>query len=313
MHIMTDQLTDRDATGNNPQVLHLLNQGYETIEAATELPPEEAIRLCGQALDLFKRARELAVDDAVLQREARMAVAAAFSQRGHHYRYNSNFAGSLADLSQGLSLNPANAVDYYYRALSYLRNNNPRQARTDLLEYLKRGEDEYLRGQAHARMAELVPGKDDPQAGALHFRNEGMRLNSEASNAAHQRGEDDRPDWLGAVRLYNQAIEAFNRSRELNPQDKFTPMGLIAALKEQAEAYRQLEEYDLAITNYELALEIQPNNGQYLFLKAETLWQAGHTDLAKTIFQDIAATSKDNGLKTRAQSYLAARPRQGNS
>lgn len=312
---MTDQLSSRDGTGNenNKQVQRLIDLGYEAIEAALEMPPEEAIRLCGQALDLFKRARELAVDDLPLQREARMAVAAAFSQRGHHYRYHRNFAGSLADLSQGLSLNPANAVDYYYRALSYLRNNNPRQARTDLIEYLKRGEDEFLRGQAHARMAELVPGKDDPQAGALHYRNEGMRLNSEAGNAVQRRTEDDRPDWMGAVRLYNQAIQAFNRSQELDPQDKLARIGLITALKDQAEAYRQLEEYDLAITNYELALEIQPNNGQYLFYKAETLLQAGHTDLAKSIFQEYLSTGKDPGLKARAQAYLAAKQNRVNS
>jgi tetratricopeptide (TPR) repeat protein len=307
---MTDQFSDRDAAGNTQQAQRLLDQGFETIEAAAELPPEEAIRLCGQALDMFKRARELAVDDLPLQREARLAVATAFSQRGHHYRFDRNFAGSLADLSQGLSLNPANAVDYYYRAMSYLRNNNPRQARTDLIEYLKRGEDEYLRDQAHAHIAELAPGKEDPQAGSLHFRNTGMRLNSEASNAAQRRTEDDRPDWLGAVRLYNQAIAAFNRSQELNPEDKLARIGLITALKEQAEAYRQLEEYDLAITNYELALEIQPNNGQYLFLKAETLLQAGHTDLAKALFRDIEATTKDPGLKGRAQAQLAAKPKQ---
>ena len=76
------------------------------------------------------------------------------------------------------------------------------------------------------------------------------------------------------------------------------------------QAYRQLEEYDLAITNYELALEIQPNNGQYLFLKAETLLQAGHTDLAKGIFHDIVATTKDPNLRTRAQAQLAAKPKQ---
>ena len=122
--------------------------------------------------------------------------------------------------------------------------------------------------------------------------------------------EDDRPDWLGAVRLYNQAIAAFNRSQELNPEDRMVRFGLITSLKDQAEAYRQLEEYDLAITNYELALEIQPNNGQYLFLKAETLSEAGHTDLAKGIFQEIATTTKDPGLKARAQAQLAAKPRQ---
>ncbi len=309
---MADQLTNQELTGEALEAQRLLDQGHQALETAVELPPEEAIRLCGQALELFKQARELVVEDLQLKRDARLAVAAAFSQRGHHYRYNHNFAGSLPDLSQGLSLNPANAEDYYYRAMSYLRNGNPRQARTDLIEYLKRGENEYLRGLAHARLAELAPGKEDPLAGSLHYRNEGMRLNSEAAKTAQQRTDEERPDWLGAVRLYNQAIEAFNRSLELNPEDKLGRIGLMTALKDQAEAYRQLDEYDLAVANYDRALEIQPA-GQYLFYKAETLLQAGHTDLAKSIFQEYINTGKDPGLKARAQSYLASKPNRVNS
>lgn len=309
---MADQITNQELTREAQEAQRLLDEGQEVLETAAGLPPEEAIRLCGQALDLFKQARELAVEDLQLKRDARLAVATAFSQRGHHYRYGRNFAGSLADLSQGLSLNPANAEDYYYRAMSYLRNSNPRQARSDLIEYLKRGENEYLREQAHARLAELAPGKEDPLAGSLHYRNEGMRLNSEAARTAQHQTDEARPDWLGAVRLYNQAIEAFNRSQELNPEDRLARIGLMTALKDQAEAYRQLDEYDLAVANYDRALEIQPAS-QYLFYKAETLLQAGHTDLAKSIFQEYIATGKDPGLKARAQSYLAAKPNRVNS
>lgn len=305
---MADQLTNQEAQ----EAQRLLDQGQEALETAAGLAPDEAIKLCNQALELFKKARELAVDEPLLQREAKISVAAAFSQRGHQHRYNRNFAGSLADLSQGLRLNPANAEDYYYRALSYLGNNDPRLARTDLIEYLKRGENDFLREQARHRLTELAPGKDDPKAGSLHWRNEGMRLNAEASKATQPRGEGVPPDWLGAVRLYNQAIEAFNRSMELNPDDKFIGIGLITALKDQADAYRQLDEYDLAVANYDRALEIQPNNGTYLFFKAETLFDAGHVELAKGIFQDYLKNGKDPGLKARAQNYLAARPKPGN-
>ena len=73
-----------------------------------------------------------------------------------------------------------------------------------------------------------------------------MRLNGSASEAIQPRGEGAKPDWLTAVRLYNQAIEAFNRALELNPADRIIRIGLMTALKDQAEAYRQLDEYDLA-------------------------------------------------------------------
>src|SRR5690349_17125072 len=83
----------------------MLDQGQDALETAAGLAPDEAIRMCNKAIDLFKKARELAVDEPQLQREAKIGVAAAFSQRGHQHRYNRNFAGSLADLSQGLRLN----------------------------------------------------------------------------------------------------------------------------------------------------------------------------------------------------------------
>lgn len=310
---MADQITNQELSKEAQEAQRLLDQGQEALETAAGSAPDEAIRLCNKALELFKKARELAVDDPQLQREARIAVGAAFSQRGHQHRYNRNFAGSLADLSQGLRLNPANAEDYYYRALSYLGNGDQRLARTDLIEYLKRGENDFLREQARNRLTELAPGKDDPKAGSLHWRNEGMRLNSEASKATQPRGENDPPDWLGAVRLYNQAIDAFNRSMELNPEDKFIGIGLITALKDQADAYRQLDEHDLAIANYDRAIQIQPNNGTYVFYKAETLFQAGHVDMAKGIFQDFLKNGKDPGLKARAQNYLNAKPKPVNN
>src|SRR5689334_5701160 len=114
---MADQVTNQELTGEAQEAQRLLDQGQDALETAAGLAPDEAIKMCNNALDLFKKAREVAVDEPQLQREAKLGVAAAFSQRGHQHRYNRNFAGSLADLSQGLRLNPANAEDYYYRAL----------------------------------------------------------------------------------------------------------------------------------------------------------------------------------------------------
>jgi tetratricopeptide (TPR) repeat protein len=309
---MADQVINQELNEEAQEALRLLEQGQEVLETAAGSAPEEALKLCDQALALFKRARELAVDDPQLNREARVAVATAYSQRGHQQRYSHNFAGSLADLSQGLRLNPANAEDYYYRALSYLGNGDTRQARTDLVEYLKRGENDFLREQARTRLADLAPGKDDPAAGALHWRNEGMRFNAEATKAAQPRGDDAKPDWFTAVRLYNQAITAFNKALELNPADRFTRIGLMTALKDQAEAYRKLDEYDLAVANFDRALEIQPET-QFIFYKAETLFQAGHVELAKSIFQEYLVAGKDPGLRARAQSYLEAKANRVNS
>ncbi|HEX2912730.1 MAG TPA: tetratricopeptide repeat protein [Chloroflexia bacterium] len=282
----------------------LLDEGQQILENSVSLSPARAIQECDRAMTIFKRARQLAGDDPEVGRAARLAVAATYSQRGHQNRYRNNYSESLADLSQAIRLNPADALDYYYRALSYLKNGDKKLARADFTEYLKRGEDDFLRESARNKLAALVPGKEDSQATLLHWRNEGTRLNSEASNALNPRGEDARPDWPTAIKLYNQALEAFNKALEASPNDMMTKISMITSLKDQAEAYRNVGEYDLAIANYDRALQLR-FDPRYLFMKGETLWEAGHREFARSILQEYLAKGREPDFRSQAEKYLA--------
>ncbi len=292
------------------EIQTLLTDGYTILDRLGELDPATAIGQCDAALSLFKRARELTgelpTDELNFNLTVRRAIADAFSQRGHQQRYLYNHADALADLSQSLKLNPDRAEDYYYRAQSHLAKSNLAQARADFTEYLKRGNNDYLRDQAKAAISSMVPGKDDAKASLEHWYLEGLRLNSEANNIANPAGENVSADWPKTVARYNQAIEAFDRALEANSNHMMSKIGLIRALLDQAEGYRHMDEYDLALQNYDRAQQIRPNL-RHLFLRAETLLEAGHPNLARPIFEDYLANGDEPALRVQAQEYLASK------
>ena len=308
-----DDGTARAISSQAHEVQRLMDQGYVELDRLGELAPTQAIRGYEGVLTTFKRVREMAQELGEEENEfrlaARRAIAEVFSQRGHQHRFLHNHAEALADLSQGLRLNPDRAEDYYYRGLSYLAKGDTTQARNDLTEYLRRGNLDFLRDRAKARIAALVPGKEDSKASLAHWRGEGMRLNSEASSLLNPRGEDVQPNWADGTRSYNRAIEAFNQALEANSNDGMTKIGLISALLEQAKAYRQIDEYDLALQNYERAQQVRPNV-LHSFLRGETLLEAGHPALARAAFEEYLAKGDDQSLRAQAQKYLSAKNNQ---
>ncbi len=293
------------ATGSQPEIeeaRQLIQQGYDLLENTGSSRPAQALEYCDQALPLFKRARELVGADPDLGRTARLAIADCYSQRGHQQRYAGQYAESLADLSQSLRLNPANAEDYYYRGLSYLAKGDEKLARTDLTEYLKRGVIDYLRHRARSRLAELSPGQDDAKAALSHWNSIGVRLNAEATELMQPRDEAE-PQWAGAAALFNKALENFNKSLDISKGDMMTRLSMRTALQDQAECYLNMNEYDLALENYTRLLEIFPEP-RYIFLRGETLLQAGHTNLAHTAFEEFLAKGTDPEMRTQARLYL---------
>jgi tetratricopeptide (TPR) repeat protein len=289
-----------------------LEEGEQFLAACDQLYPAPAIAQCDRALATFKRARELVGDDQELKRATRWAVATAYSQRGHQRRYARQHAEALTDLTEALALNPTLAEDYYYRALSYLAQGDQISARADLIEYLKRGENDFLRDVAKERLAGLVPDQADSKATLKHWYSEGVRLNTAASNAAHPPGDAAEPEWAKAVALYNRAITAFDRALEANPNDMLTKMGLLAALIEQAEGYRYMEEYDLALENYRRAQQVRPQS-RHIFLQGETWLEIGNMAQAYAAFEDYLKQGNDPTLRAQAQKYLQARKSKGGS
>lgn len=294
------------------RVRALLDEGQAVLESLWEIvPPAKAIEQANRALEIFKKAREgvteLSETYSELKVAVKLGIAETYSQRGHQYRYLHNHAEALADLSQALKMNQTKAEDYYYRALSYLAKGDLRQAKTDLTDYLKRGDNDFLRRQAKEQQAKLVPGQEDDQKDKiLHWRNEGYRFNSEASSASQPRGDDAKPDWHKAIRLYNQAIDSFNRALEVNSADAMTKLGMIVALKEQAYAYRQVDETDLALDNYARANQLRADS-EYAFLRGETLLEAGYLPEAKQALQQYLAQGGTLSNKMLAEKYLQAK------
>ncbi len=305
---LTTETTDSENSNLSPEQREFgrfLEEGYQMLEDCSGLPTTEAIVECGKALALFRRAKEIAGDEPEMSRTIKLAAAAAYSQRGHLQRYNHNHSQALSDLSQAIRLHPVYSEDYFYRGLSYLAKGDQLLGRADLIEYLRRGEDDYLREVAKDKLAKLVPDKADTAANVAHWRNEGTRLNAEASNVANPRDEAT-PDWPKAVALYKKAVEAFEHALEANPNDKMTKFSLVSSLVEQAEGYRHMDEPDLALLNYQRAEQLSPNP-RHLFFQGETLLEAGHNEQARATFEQFLKDGKDTTMRSQAEKYLQAK------
>jgi len=290
--------------------LALLERAEEAyLSVVTAKTAQEAVLICSEALALYRQAQEQAASNPALLQQARVGLAKVYSQRGHQQRYAAKHAEAIKDLAQALELEPQLTDDYYYRALSYLKIGNQAAARRDFSEYIKRGEDEYLKRAAWEQRERLMPPKAEAVATLEQWRNQGTHFNGEASNALHPSGEDA-PDYAAAIALYNKAIEAFDKALGVTPDDKFSKIYKLAALKGQAQCYSQIAEYDLAIADYSQVIQMQPTP-QHLFERGEAYRVAGQNGLAHADFEQ--ATKNGPGLsavnRQQAQKYLTEKPK----
>lgn len=289
-------------------VERLCEQGYQQLmKVAGAQTSAQAVELCNLALASFRQASELAGDDSEARRAARLGTVAAYSQLGHQYRYTANHAAAVKALSEAISLNSAQADDYFYRAQSYLKLGDVPAARQDFIEYLRRGEDEYLKQVAREQNAALVLNSDDGKAQAKHWQEEGIRLNAEAANFMQPRGEA-KPDPARAVATYNKALDELAKALKVNPKEMMSQIATITALSEQASCYLEMEEYDLAIDNYSRIYAIRPL-AQYVFKRGEVYRTAGHREQARADFELYLKQGNDRALKLQAQKYLEEKSR----
>jgi len=265
---------------------------------------------CTEAVEKFRRGRELAGEDEELFKTFRRGLADAYSQRGHQQRYIKKFKEAAVDLSQALRLNSELYDDFYYRALTYLKLGEEKLARNDFTQFLRYSPDELLKEDAQIRLTAIAPKNNSPEQ-ANFLAKEGSRLNAEAANLMQPReSETANPDR--AVALYNQALENFNKALELAPKDLLARMGLLATLAEQAACYFAIQEYDLAIENLSQALTIKPNPW-HLFRRGEAYRMAGQTELAKADFNEYLKKGDNLELKEKATQYLSEKPKAGST
>jgi tetratricopeptide (TPR) repeat protein len=281
----------------------LTEQAYQQLQRAGLVPTTpQAIEACNAAITIFRQALEAAADDLEQRREARQGLALTYSQLAHQQRYAGDHSAAVAAFTEALKLNPAQADDYFYRAQSFLKLKNEAAALKDFTEYLRRGEDDYLRLVAKEQSGALALKSQDSTIHAAHWQKEGMRLNSEAENLMKPRGEQA-PEPKRAVAIYNRALDAFNKALQANPKDMMSQLGLLTALSSQAECYFEMEEFDLVIDNYSRAYSVRPQS-QYLFKRGEAYRAAGHTEQARLDFERYLKEGNDLSLKRQAKKYL---------
>lgn len=281
----------------------LVKEGRKYIEeAAASLDSAVAITACDKAIEVLRRARELAGNDDELKAVIRLAAAQAYSQRGHQHRYTQNFKDAVSDLSLAIRYDPEYADDYYYRGMSYLKMNEEKQAVKDLNEFIRKADDNILKQDAEQILESLV-SKENPQKVMEHWRSEGQRLTAEAGKYSTP-PEGQKPDYATAVNLYNRALEAFEKAKKLAPKDMMNNISYLGALRSQADCYLALGEYDLAIVNLDKAIN-QQSNPNDVFKRGEAYFKIGKRAAAQTDLNLYLKTGKDPETIQLAQQYLA--------
>lgn len=299
---------DAGQSASQSETEKLCDQAYRQLQSVAGAQTSvQAIEGCQLAIEIFRQAQEAAGDDTEQRHFARQGLASAYSQLGHQQRYTNNHPAAITNLTESLKLNPTLFDDYFYRAQSYLKTGDTQAARKDFTQYLRWGEDEYLRFVADEQNAALVLKAEDGATRAAHWQQEGMRLNAEAATLMHPRG-DARPEPARAVALFNKALDALAKALEAKPKDVMTQIALISALSEQANCYLEMSEYDLAIDNYNRAYNIRPL-AQYIFKRGEAYRAGGHIEPARADFERYLKEGNEQALKQQAKQYLEEKPK----
>jgi tetratricopeptide (TPR) repeat protein len=270
-------------------------------EAAEAIDPQKGIATCDKAIEVLREARELADDNDELKAVVRGVAAQAYSQRGHQHRYAGNFRDAVSDLSLAIRYDPAYADDYYYRAISYFKLTEEKQAIRDLNDFIRKADDSILKEEAEKILATLV-AKEDPKKVMEHWRSEGQRLNAEASKYTTP-PEGVAPEYAMAISYYNRAIESFEKARAIAPKDMMNNLSYLAALKSQADCYSILGEYDLAIVNLGKVIDQNPKVEDY-FKRGEAYFKIGQKEAAKADFEMYLKLGKDPEYTEQIQQYL---------
>lgn len=159
-------------------------------------------------------------------------------------------------------------------------------------------------GEDPATTAPAVPDKGDPQARFDEAITQLQRNNLPGAETALRELEADFPEFsgpptnLGLIYLrkeqFEQAVGAFSRASERNPQNAVAQNGL-------GRAYRELGQYDRAERAYEKALSLKPDYAEAQFNLGILLDRyLKRPELALAAYERYLSLTEDEELRVQA-------------
>ncbi len=237
----------------------------------------------GPVFDLRPR---LVADETPEQSEE-LTSAADFARRGGGRAARNDFAGAIADFDAAIALQPGNATYLRQRALAYFALGKPTPARADIDAAVRlNGED------VDARLTRA-------EWAALRHDNDAALVDANRANELLSPGSGQRLT-LGVIYAdagaSAEAITQFERWFAAHPHDGLRPYAYSARCQARALSGQQL---DLALTDCNLALEADPQDGYAYATRALILLRQGQFARAvsdydvgvKNIERDIANSS----------------------
>lgn len=283
--------------------------------------PIDALEPTNKAIELLKKDKEYiafayrrrarinqmlgnvkeAMNDWSLAVKANPKDVSTYYERGGYYYWQGMYAEADADFDKICSIEPTNALGYVGKGRNAIAQENYKGA-VELLTYCLKLDPAYSQGyafRAEAYMKQELMNEcidDIIKALAIDGNSKALGLMQEIENPyvnvlisklkIQQNKEPNEIVWplcVGAVyereEMYTKAIEAYKAALKIEQSD--VPYGKIA------DCYSELGYYELALENLTRAMELDPEDVNYVAKKADLLYDMGRGKEAIATFDDF--------------------------
>ncbi len=187
------------------------------------------------AADLRKDCLSLQIDSCTQILQSNPADFYALGNRGIAFRVKGEHDRAIADFDAAIQINPENAGLYLERGLAYDAKGEHLPAIRDFSEAIVRG-PKLVQAHFGRAMAYQANGQNDLSISDM---NNAMKLDRMLVAALHM----ERANHLRAIKKYDDAIAAFDRTLEIHAGWPLTWCGRAAALDEKGDSGRAAADY----------------------------------------------------------------------
>jgi len=215
--------------------------------------------------------------------------AIAFGWRGFLHQRNEQFSKSLADLSEAISLEPAEAKYWNTRGWTHVLNLSDEAALQDFMQAIVLEPDD---GHAISFRGFVYYLMERYEEALVDF-NQAIALNPDRGWAIATRGE-----VFCQMGLYEEALADLNQALELKPNDYFSIVC-------RGKTYRQMGCYEEALVDLNRALELNPTDYVSIVRRGETYRQMGCYEEALVDLNRAIELKPDDyfAIVTRGETY----------
>ena len=235
------------------------------IGKVTRTPTPDALDIDKALEDVLDHIETEAYDDAIALASVILGEDGeswkAYYYRGFAHARSEDWEGAIADYGAALDLRPGDAAIWRSRGELHLKNRNPRQAKRDY------GQSLTVNPRSTGTYSSLV---------RLHDRDRDRKLRDLYQSIVDATRANAGGNSIRAISILDEAIAGFDRGA--------TPLELGYAYFTRANVWTGTDNWDKALADLKLALDLQPQMQDYYMARGHIYSETGRWDLAAPDF-----------------------------